>query len=266
MPESASLVAPSESSAEIVAAQAAPKGRRRPGAVRRAIVRYVLPELALGLLKLLRMTWRIRETGRAGYDRALAGGRVPVVAFLHGRSFMLLGANSAGRGGRRWFSMCSKSADGDAMARLEERLGYEVVRGSTGRGGVQAIVDMIYAVRERPGSGASLAVDGSRGPRGRVQGGIIVLAQRTGGIVLPVTASASSAWIFKRAWDRTLLAKPFSRVEIVFGEPFEVPAKMTAPEFERLRAGLEDHFVALQAHADQLSGSADTEPVFAATS
>jgi lysophospholipid acyltransferase (LPLAT)-like uncharacterized protein len=127
MPESASIVVPGEPLAKIDAARKPPRTRRHPGAVRRAVTRYLLPELALALLKSLRMTWRIRETGRAGYDRALAGGRVPVIAFLHGRSFMLLGANRDRRDGRCWFSMCSKSADGDAMARLEERLGYEVV-------------------------------------------------------------------------------------------------------------------------------------------
>ena len=147
------------------------------------------------------------------------------------------------------------------MARLEERLGFDVVRGSSGRGGLQAIVDIIRAVRDKPGSGACLAIDGSRGPRGHVQGGIISLAQRTGGTVLPVTVSASSAWVFRRAWDRTMIAKPFARVEVVFGELLDVPAKLKAPEFERLRAELEERFVVLQAGADALSGHGDTEPV-----
>ena len=147
------------------------------------------------------------------------------------------------------------------MARCEHRLGIDVIRGSSGRGGLQAIVDMIRAVRDTPDAGACLAVDGSRGPRGRAQGGIISRAQRTGGIVIPVTVSASSSWIFRRAWDRTMLANPFARVEVVFGDLFEVPAKLKAPEFERLRADLEDRFVALQAKADALSVHGDTEPV-----
>jgi lysophospholipid acyltransferase (LPLAT)-like uncharacterized protein len=271
MSDSATSVVPGESLASIDPVLSTAMGgapppplatRRPPGRVRRALMRYVVPELALALLASLRRTWRIRETGLAHYERAIASGRAPLIAFLHGRSFMLLGTVSDRRT-RSWFSMCSKSFDGDAMARLEERLGYRVVRGSSGRGGVQAIVDIIYAVRDNPGAGASLAVDGSRGPRGRVQGGIIALAQRTGGIVIPVTVSASSSWIFKRTWDRTLIAKPFARIEVVFGESLDVPAKMTASEFERLRSELENRLVALQASADGLSGRSDTEPVFA---
>jgi lysophospholipid acyltransferase (LPLAT)-like uncharacterized protein len=236
------------------------KLRRPPGWAKRIFMRRILPEIAwLGLMA-LQMSWRVRETGRAHYDRAVGSGRSPVIGFLHGRAFMLLDT-IRGRRRRCWFSMCSTSLDGDAMARLEERLGFDVVRGSSGRGGLQAIVDIIRAVRDKPDSGACLAIDGSRGPRGHVQGGVISLAQRTGGMVLPVTVSASSAWVFRRAWDRTMIAKPFARVELVFGEILDVPAKLKAPEFERLRAELEERFIALQAGADALSGNGDTEPV-----
>ncbi len=233
--------------------------RRPPGWIKRALMRHVVPDIAFVLLRSLRLTWRIRETGRAQYERAVGCGRAPVIAFLHGRAFMLLDT-IPGRRHRCWYSMCSPSLDGDAMARLEQRLGFDVVRGSSGQGGLQAIVDIIRAVRDTPGAGACLAVDGSRGPRGRAQGGIIALAQRTGGLVLPVTVSASSAWVLRKTWDRTMLAKPFARVEIVFGDMLEVPPKLKAPEFERLRAELEERLVALQAKADALSGRADTEP------
>lgn len=236
------------------------KPHQPPGWFKRTLIRYVVPEVSLALLRLLRLTWRVRETGREHYDRAIGSGRATVIAFLHGRAFMLLNTIE-GRDQRRWFSMCSTSLDGDAMARLEQRLGFDVVRGSSGRGGLQAIVDMIRAVRETPGAGACLAVDGSRGPRGKVQGGVISLAQRTGGIVLPVTVSASRRWIFSRAWDRTMLAKPFARVEVVFGEIVEVPARLKAPDFDRLCHELEERLVALQARADALSGNGDPEPV-----
>ena len=120
---------------------------------------------------------------------------------------------------------------------------------------------MIRLMRDEPGLGACLAVDGSRGPRGVVQGGIISLAQRTGGLIVPVTVSPNPAWIFRKAWDRTMIAKPFSRIDIVYGEPVEVPAKLKAAESAALRADVEERLIALQARADALSGFGDTEPV-----
>ena len=234
--------------------------RKPPGLLRRALIRYVAPVIAFTLITLLRASWRVRETGRENFDRALASGRGPVVAFLHGRAFMLLNT-IRGRKRGRWLSMCSKSLDGDGMTKLEQWLGFRVIRGSSGHDGLQALVDMIRFMRDEPGLGACLAVDGSRGPRGVVQGGIISLAQRTGGMIIPVTISAKPAWIFRKAWDRTLIAKPFATVDIVFGEWIEVPAKLKAPEATTFRETLEERLIALQAHADQLSGFADTEPV-----
>ena len=239
---------------------AAPVPRRPASWLKRVLIRHVAPEVAFVVLTLLRASWRVRETGREHFDHATAAGRGPVVAFLHGRAMMLLNTIRGRRRGR-WLSMCSKSLDGDGMTKLEERLGFEVIRGSSGRDGLQAIIDMIRLMRDTPGLGACLAVDGSRGPRGVVQGGIISLAQRTGGVIVPVTISASPAWIFRKSWDRTLLAMPFARVEVVFGAPVEVPPKMKAPEFSRLCTSLEDGLVALQAQADRLSGFGDTAPV-----
>jgi lysophospholipid acyltransferase (LPLAT)-like uncharacterized protein len=234
--------------------------RKPPGWLKCVLIRYVAPVIALTLITLLRASWRVRETGRENFDRALASGRGPVVAFLHGRAFMLLNT-IRGRKRGRWLSMCSKSLDGDGMTKLEQWLGFRVIRGSSGHDGLQALVDMIRLMRDEPGMGACLAVDGSRGPRGVVQGGIISLAQRTGGMIIPVTISARPAWIFRKAWDRTLIAKPFARVDIVFGEWIEVPAKLKAPEAGVIREALEERLIALQAQADQLSGFGDTEPV-----
>ena len=234
------------------------------GPLKRVLMRFVVPEVALVLLRLLDLSWRYRETDRHHLVAALGSGKPVVGAFLHGRIFLLLRFMSRRRNGR-WLSMCSQSLDGDAMARVEERLGFVVVRGSSGGGGLQALVDMIERVQATPGLGACLAVDGSRGPRGRVQGGIVALAQRTGGLILPVTASARPAHIFRRAWDRTLLPLPLARVEVVYGEPFAVPAKMKAAELKAWCADLEERMVALQGQADALSGFADDEPVRAPT-
>ena len=160
----------------------------------------------------------------------------------------------------KWVTMCSKSLDGEAMARVEEGLGLVVVRGSSGRDGLEAIQQMIQLVRKTPGYGAGLAVDGSRGPRGHVQGGIVRMARWTGGRILPITASAKKSWIFRWSWDRTLLPHPFAKVEIVYGKPIDVPRKLNQAQLEELRIRVEENLLSLQASADKLSGFSDFEP------
>jgi lysophospholipid acyltransferase (LPLAT)-like uncharacterized protein len=239
-------------------------GGSQAGPIKTALMLKVVPTLALLLIRALDATWRYRETGREHFDSLLASDRPLVGAFLHGRTFVLLRFMSRPRNGR-WISMCSKSLDGEAMAQIEERLGLEVVRGSSGRDGLQAAVDMIRRVRAENGLNPCLAVDGSRGPRGRVQGGIISLAQRTGGVIQPLTASGRPAHIFHRAWDRTLLPWPFARVEVVYGEPLEVPEKLRGEELRELAAELEERFAIIQDEADRRSGFADSEPLQAPT-
>ncbi len=219
---------------------------------------HIVPAVVLALVRCLDFTWRYRETDRHHFDAARASGRPVVGAFLHGRIFLLLRFMSRPRNGR-WLSMCSKSLDGDAMAKVEEALGFEVVRGSSGRDGLQAIVDMIRRVRKDPGLGSCLAVDGSRGPRGKVQGGIISLAQRTGGLIVPVTAAARPGYIFKKSWDRTLLPWPGARVDVIYGEPLEIPAKLGAAALEGWCGELEGRLEALQRRVDEICGGRHPE-------
>ena len=223
---------------------------------KRLLMRHVVPATALFLIRTLDLTWRYRLLHRDRLQACLDADEPVVAAFLHGRTFALLRHMSRPRNGR-WQSMCSKSLDGDAMTRVEEGLGLKVVRGSSGTDGLEAIVEMIRNGRRDPGLGSCLAVDGSRGPRGRVQGGIVALAVRCGGAILPVTASAKPAYIFRRAWDRTLLPLPFSRVVIAFGEPIEVPRRPSASETEVIRVQLEDRLGRLQAEADEATGHSD---------
>jgi lysophospholipid acyltransferase (LPLAT)-like uncharacterized protein len=152
------------------------------------------------------------------------------------------------------------------MARVEEGLGYKVARGSSGGGGARALVAMIKTVKEEPGWSSCLAVDGSRGPRGIAQPGIITLAQKTGGLLMPCAASARPCFVYRWSWDRTVLPWPFARVHVVFGTPIEVPARLDEEQTERIRLRLEREMLALHAEADALSGFRDTAPLQAVPS
>lgn len=232
--------------------------QRKP--LRRFLLRHVLPAPATAAYRTLARSWRYVVHGEQHLDGALAGGRRPVAAFLHARTFQMLHFfTQPGRG--QWLLMCSQSRDGELMSRVEERLGYEVVRGSSGAGGARALVEMIQSLRRRPGLSTCLAVDGSRGPRGVAQPGIITLARKTGGLIVPMSASAGRAWVWKHSWDRLALPKPRARVHVLFGAPLDVPRDLDDSAAEHLRQQLEHTLLALTAQADLLSGFHDPEPL-----
>lgn len=234
--------------------------KKKHSPLKRFVMLYLVPELVLLLIRLLDWSWRYQETDRRHLDQAWAAERAPVGAFFHGRLFLLLRFMSRPRNGK-WLAMCSKSLDGDAMAKIERRLGFAVVRGSSGAGGLEAVLDMIYMARDNPDLAPCLAVDGSRGPRGHVHGGVVSVAQRTGALIVPVCASSGSAHIFKKSWDRTMMPLPFAKVHVVYGEPIAVPPRLKKDAFDEIRLDLQKRMIALQKKADALAGYEDPEPL-----
>ena len=86
--------------------------------IKRFAMLKLLPCLAYWLIRALNWTWTIRETGREHLDNALAAREPAIGAFFHGRTFLLL-RHMTDLPKVNWVSMCSKSLDGEAMARVE---------------------------------------------------------------------------------------------------------------------------------------------------
>lgn len=113
-------------------------------------------------------------------------------------------------------TIISRSRDGEIIAKVVQRWGYHVVRGSTSRGGSEAFRELLR--RLEAGRDVVITPDGPRGPREEVQPGIIALSRMTGYPIVPVSYDASRR-ILLRSWDRFLVPLPFSRIRIVVGEP-----------------------------------------------
>jgi lysophospholipid acyltransferase (LPLAT)-like uncharacterized protein len=132
--------------------------------------------------------------------------------------------------------MISKSRDGDLIAPLAERLGLEAVRGSTSRGGKEALQTILKAFERKPA--AVHIVDGPRGPKGLIKPGLIRMAQVSGASIVPVFVSVEKAWVLG-SWDQFLVPKLFSKVHITWGKPFFVPKTLDPQRFESLRKDVE---------------------------
>ena len=113
----------------------------------------------------------------------------------------------------------SEARDGQYLSDLASSLGYRTVRGSSTRGGTRALLG---AVRELRAAGAvAFTPDGPRGPRRELKPGVVAAAQRGGGVIVPIHAETDRAWRL-HSWDRFMIPKPFARVRITYGRPFEV--------------------------------------------
>lgn len=123
-------------------------------------------------------------------------------------------------GNERIAALVSNHADGQLLGSLIRASRMQVIHGSTNRGGITAVRRLL---REN-GCSQHLAVtpDGPRGPRRRVQPGVVYLASRTGMQIVPMAMGHRNPWRLK-SWDRLAVPRPFSRVRCIFGEPISVP-------------------------------------------
>ena len=86
-----------------------------------------------------------------GYEkvRPIMETRRFILGFWHSRIIVTAYKHKGWNG----VAMASRSADGEIIARVVERQGHEVVRGSTGKGGLRALADQIKRLnaKDRPG-------------------------------------------------------------------------------------------------------------------
>jgi lysophospholipid acyltransferase (LPLAT)-like uncharacterized protein len=138
--------------------------------------------------------------------------------------------------------LISASRDGDLIAPLVERFGFQVVRGSTSRKGASAMLELAGILSG--GRDILLTPDGPRGPVYEIGPGTIFLAQKTGAPIQPINFEFSSAWRFN-SWDRFILPRPFSKVRVIFGPLHRVRPTSTPEEFEDERLRLQSAMMAL---------------------
>jgi lysophospholipid acyltransferase (LPLAT)-like uncharacterized protein len=132
--------------------------------------------------------------------------------------------------------MISKSSDGEIIAGVAEKSGWQTVRGSSSRGGKEALRKMIDHLSQK--RLAAHVVDGPKGPAGIVKAGVIQLARAADAAIIPFYVSADRAWYFN-SWDRFFIPKPFARVSISFGEMLKFTPAENPVVFENQRLYVE---------------------------
>lgn len=220
---------------------------------RTALGRRVLPVLASFLIRCLRRTMRFRWENDAVVRGLHRSGRPYVHAFFHDQLLVMTYSYLGHEYGRSLAVLSSRHRDGEYVARTLERFGHVMVRGSTGRGGAAGLVEMIRHLRA--GRDAAFATDGPRGPRHRVQIGVVEAARLGRAPIVPV-AFAASAGRRLDSWDRFLVPRPFARGIFVYGDPIEVQPRADRAAMETARAALERTLEDLTGRAERLADGA----------
>jgi lysophospholipid acyltransferase (LPLAT)-like uncharacterized protein len=189
---------------------------------------------------LIGKTVRFQIEGWEILEKVERDGKIPILAFWHNRIFL---ATYYFRF-RGIIVMSSQSFDSEYVARFIQRFGFGIVKGSSTRGGVGGLIEMIRLMKK--GFPTGFSVDGPKGPVYQAKTGTLLLAKKTGNPVLPFSVEAENYWTIK-SWDKLQIPKPFTRSKIFIAEPINV--SKNADDSEMKNKHLE-----LQKKLDELVG------------
>jgi lysophospholipid acyltransferase (LPLAT)-like uncharacterized protein len=140
-------------------------------------------------------------------------GKPFILAFWHGRLLMVPYFKPRGA---RVYVVISHHRDGELIAKTQKLFGIGTIRGSTSRGGVKALREIIRA--RQAGHIVAITPDGPRGPTQKVGGSAVEIAKMLEVPIIPVTYSMKSAKTAK-SWDSFMLPHPFGRGVFAIGHP-----------------------------------------------
>jgi len=193
--------------------------------------------LGYWVIRLIGCTLRWQVEGAENLQSIYATKKNVIYTFWHGRIFL----------GTYFFRnrgivvMSGYNKDARTMARVIERFGYGIARGSSTRGAKRAVVTMLHEIRKN--RDVAFSIDGPRGPRYVAKPGAVWIAAKTGAAIFPFHMSPERKWVIN-SWDQFHIPKPFSRVLVLMGAPICVDRDADGSELDRcqqiLQNSLED--------------------------
>lgn len=164
-----------------------------------------------------------------------------IAAFWHGQHILAPAINPRGS---RMVALFSRSADAEINARVAERLGFGVVRGSGGRegeyradkGGARALIALKKTLDA--GTNVAMIADIPHGTPREAGLGVVMLAKVSGRPIVPIAVATSRRKVLEKTWDKTTINLPFGRRAVAIGEAIHVAADATPQEMEARRREL----------------------------
>ncbi len=167
------------------------------------------------LVDVLCKSLRINYINKTVLEKLEENNQNYVVAFWH--ETMLLPWYL--HGGKRFAALTSKSKDGDLLAKQLKYWGYEVVRGSSSKGGDVALGIMIDYAKNK--FSIAITPDGPRGPLHKFKAGAVITAKKSG-VPLILLGIGFKKKKYLNSWDRFQIPIFFTKANVIYSEPIYV--------------------------------------------
>ncbi|MBL8892923.1 MAG: lysophospholipid acyltransferase family protein [Planctomycetaceae bacterium] len=130
--------------------------------------------------------------------------------------------------------LVSQHRDANWLTMAGEGMGFDIVRGSTTRGGGAALRKLKELSQTHS---MVITPDGPKGPRRTMNLGAIYLAAMLQLPLVPVGVGMARPWRLA-TWDQFAVPKPFHRARIIFGTPIHLPRRCEREQLEQLTKGI----------------------------
>jgi lysophospholipid acyltransferase (LPLAT)-like uncharacterized protein len=120
--------------------------------------------------------------------------------------------------GRRVAALVSQSKDGEILNRVLNNWNYKVVRGSSSKGGKEALKEIVDLSKQN--YSVVITPDGPLGPVNEIKNGALIISNECNVSVIPVKIVYYKKKILTKSWDGFEIPLPFSECKVYFGNKY----------------------------------------------
>jgi len=147
--------------------------------------------------------------------------------------------------------LVSRHRDANLLTEVAKVLGFDFVRGSSRRGGDQALRQLLDVGRCQH---LTITPDGPRGPRRHMAPGAVYVASRLGVPIVLMGFGYHRPWRLN-SWDQFAIPRPFSRARAITSKPITIPQNLDREGIEYYRQMLENRLNLLTEAAEEWAES-----------
>jgi len=196
------------------------------------------------LLNILLKTLDIKELKNKQLDELEKKNKNYVLAFWHGT--MLLPWYL--KRDKQFYTIISKSNDGEILTRVLKSWNYNVKRGSSSNGGSEVLTTLIE--KTKTGSSIAITPDGPKGPKKKLKAGAVIIAKKAN-VPLVLLGIGLRKKKELKSWDKFQIPYPFTKIFAVYSKPIFIDKDLSYEETDNMINKVSEKLNSLQKQAEQ---------------
>ena len=129
---------------------------------------------------------------------------------------------------KNFIALVSKSNDGELLSNVLKKWNYQLIRGSSSKGGKEALKQILN--NSSVNQSFVITPDGPRGPALEFKNGPLFISNKKNLPIVPVKITFSGKFVFKKSWDSFELPLPFTKCNVTFGKEFLYEGNLSGEE------------------------------------